>query len=203
MSNPDLTDEEIHKTNLFYSEKLEEITEMNLESFGILRDEIKFTFEVTIILYTILFSLGAFLISLPILTSFKIIDISIYTSIFGGALGLTDIALLFAFKPVEKIHDLMGDMSQISMAINSYQQQVALRIIQYNIKNRDSIDHTATEINKVTKETTKLIQQYVETKEKNSNDEITKETMKMIQEFIMNMKKEKSNNEVKNKKDNL
>lgn len=74
-------------------------------------------------------------------------NISIYNSLIGGTLGITDIAIVLAFKPVERIHDLMGDMNQISMAINSYQQQVALRIIQFDSKDPTSIDHAAEEIN--------------------------------------------------------
>jgi endonuclease/exonuclease/phosphatase (EEP) superfamily protein YafD len=88
-------------------------------------------------------------------------------------LGITEIAALLAFRPVERIHDLMGDMSQISMAINSYQQQVALRILQFNSEDRDTIDKAATEIGTATKETMQMIQEFVETKEENKSNKDT------------------------------
>lgn len=132
-----------------------------------LRNQIQFTFNVTVALYVILFIFGCLLLSIPIVSAF-FGDITSFNSLIGGSLGIADIVTLLAFRPVERIHDLMGDMSQISMAINSYQQQVALRIIQFDAEDRSSIDHVATEISNATKETMQLIQDLVETKEKDT-----------------------------------
>jgi hypothetical protein len=161
MSEFVLTEEEIKESNQFYSEKLKNISDENLKGIEYVRNQIKHVFQITLVLYIALFILGISLLSVPLFAAFNG-NISIYNSIIGGTLGITDIAIVLAFKPVERIHDLMGDMSQISMAINSYQQQVALRIIQFDSKDRTSIDHAAEEINRATRETLEMIQTYVE-----------------------------------------
>jgi len=161
MSEFVLTEEEIKESNQFYSEKLKNISDENLKGIENVRNQIKHVFQITLVLYIALFILGISLLSVPLFAAFYG-NISIYNSLIGGTLGITDIAIVLAFKPVERIHDLMGDMSQISMAINSYQQQVALRIIQFDSKDRTSIDHAAEEINTATRETLEMIQTYVE-----------------------------------------
>jgi hypothetical protein len=58
-----------------------------------------------------------------------LIGISIYETIWddsetqsgiSGGLGIADLAALFLFRPIERIHSLMGDMSQMAMGVSSY-----------------------------------------------------------------------------------
>lgn len=124
-----------------------------------------------------MFLLGFALLSVPIFAAFNG-DISIYNSIITGTLGITDIVGLLLLKPVKSIHDLMGDMSQIAMAISSYQTQVALRILQFNADDRNTINLAAEEIGKTTKENMELIQIFVEGEYKPKKDKSKEDTPK-------------------------
>jgi hypothetical protein len=148
-------------SNNFFMGQLEAATKDNLKVLTDLRTKVKYTFWSTLILYILLFALGFALLSVPIVAAYRG-DISLYNSILGGALGITDIVAVMMLKPVERIHDLMGDMSQIAMAINSYQQQVALRILQFDSDDRTTINLAAEKIGEITETNMFLIQKYVE-----------------------------------------
>ena len=81
-------------------------------------------------------------------------------------MGITDLVVLFLFKPVERIHNLMGDMSQITIINTSFQEQVALRLIEMDVNEKKSVGESADHINDVTKSSMDLIEIYIESKYK-------------------------------------
>jgi hypothetical protein len=152
------------------------------EHYKVLRDlrtKVRLIFWTTLILYTVLFLIGIGLISIPIYAAYKG-DISVYYSIIGGTFGITEIVALLMLKPVERIHNLMGDMSQITMALNSYQNQVALRILELGVNFDDeaAIDRAAEKISLATEENIKLIQKYVENQKKSEKSKDKKDAQK-------------------------
>jgi len=60
----------------------------------------------------------------------------------------------------------MGDMSQITMAINSFRIQVGLRLIEMNSNNRATVGQAAEHVSNAAKDSIKLVQDYFEGKEK-------------------------------------
>jgi hypothetical protein len=85
----------------------------------------------------------------------------------AAGFGLADLTALFLFKPIERIHRLMGDMSQITLALTSFQTQVELRLIQMDASNRSSVGDTAQAIAEVAPAAIKLIQDYFESNPSN------------------------------------
>jgi hypothetical protein len=63
------------------------------------------------------------------------------------------------------MHGIMGDMSQIIMALNSYQTQVGLRILEMNTEKRDTFGIAADKISTAASDSIKLIEEYFEKKE--------------------------------------
>jgi hypothetical protein len=59
----------------------------------------------------------------------------------------------------------MGDISQIILALNSYQTQVGLRLMELDVTNRPSMGQTAINVSEAAKESIKLVQDYFESKE--------------------------------------
>ncbi|MGK9475511.1 hypothetical protein [Melioribacter sp. OK-6-Me] len=122
-----------------------------------LRFKLSATYWVIVILSIIMFILGVLLLSVPLKENVDEIQ-----SLISGGLGLADLTALFLFKPIERIHKLMGDMSQIVIALNSYQTQVGLRLMEMDSTNRKSIGETSVYISSAARESIKVIQDYFE-----------------------------------------
>jgi hypothetical protein len=137
----------------------------NSNHFKDLKKKVNNTYVITVLLYSLVFFLGLALLSVPLYYAFKG-DIVTYNSIISGTLGITDLVVLFLFKPVERIHNLMGDMSQITIINTSFQEQVALRLIEMNVNEKKSVGESADHINDVTKSSMDLIEIYIESKYK-------------------------------------
>ncbi len=122
-----------------------------------LRFKLSTTYWVIVILSIIMFILGTLLLSVPLKGNVDEIK-----SLISGGLGLVDLTALFLFKPIERIHKLMGDMSQIVIALNGYQTQVGLRLMEMDSTNRKSIGETSVYISSAARESIKIIQDYFE-----------------------------------------
>ena len=86
------------------------------------------------------------------------------TSLTSGGLGLMDIILLFVSQPFKRIRQLMADMSQLTLLINSYQSQIGLIMLGVDMKKREvSIPLALTQINNSVTTTVKAIESYTET----------------------------------------
>ncbi len=126
-----------------------------------LRRKLAATYWVMVVLSVAMFIVGIVLISVPFFSAFNKAGTELKSLIAGG-FGIADLSALFLFKPIERIHAIMGDMSQIVIALNSYQTQVGLRLMQMDGKDRESMGKTAEFINNAAKDSIKTIQDYFE-----------------------------------------
>jgi hypothetical protein len=120
------------------------------------------TYWVIIGLSIVMFATGIALVSVPIIAAFR--DISALQSLGAAGFGIADLAGLFFFRPLERIHSLMGDMSQITLALNSFQSQVGLRLMEMNVTKRQTIGQAAKHIGEAAEGSIKLVQDYFEEK---------------------------------------
>ena len=127
-----------------------------------IHNKLSYTYWLLVFLSIIMFIVGLILLSVPAYTAF-IGKFDNLQSVILAGFGIVDLAMLFLFRPVERIHRLMGDMSQITLAINSFQEQSALRLLEVNVENRESIGQAAEHIKEAAKNSIVLIQTYFET----------------------------------------
>lgn len=126
-----------------------------------LRLKLTVTYWVIIVLSILMFIAGLILISVPFIAALDKSGNELQSVISGG-FGITDLTALFLFKPIERIHKLMGDMSQIVIALDSFQTQLALRLMQMDGNDRTSMGQTADFVNVAAKDSIKVIQDYFE-----------------------------------------
>jgi hypothetical protein len=129
-----------------------------------LRKKLTITYWVVIGLSVVMFILGIALLSVPLMAAWRA-EIDVLRSLIAAGFGIADLAALFLFRPVERIYDLMGDFSQITLTLNSYQTQVALRLKEMNGADRPSIGRAADHIGNAALNSTRLVQTYFEERE--------------------------------------
>ena len=157
-----MTEEERGKANRFIVKHLEDTMKDGRKELGGLRVKLAFTYTVIVVLSIIMFLLGVVLLSVPIMAAYKgnIADVK---SLIAAGFGFADLTALFFFRPIERIHRLMGDMGQITLAINSFQIQAGLYLLEMNKEDRQTIGEAAGKIKETAKDSIKLIQDYFET----------------------------------------
>lgn len=128
-----------------------------------LQSKLTYTYWIIVTLSVVMFFLGILLLSVPALAAIQG-RISELQSVIAAGFGIADLAALFLFRPIERIHGLMGDMSQITLAINSFQAQLALRLLEIDAGKRDTIGTAAEKINDAAKDSIGLIQTYFESR---------------------------------------
>jgi len=132
-----------------------------------LRAKLAITYWIVVLLSITMFALGIALLGAPAIAAYKG-DIALLESLTSAGFGVADLTALFMFKPIERIHGLMGDMSQITVAINSFQDQVALRLMEMDSSKRESMGKAAEEIKGATRASLELIEIYFEGKKGNN-----------------------------------
>ena len=160
-----LSDEEIKKENLKLLKHLNRVIGENTHIFVGMRKKIEFTYNVTVFLYVVLFSLGVLLLLVPVISGLKG-DIATFNSLLSGTLGITNIIVLFTFKPVEQIHNLMSEMGQLTIITSSYQEQGALRLLELDANKKDTVGKAADSIYIAAEKSVKLLEDYCEIKDK-------------------------------------
>ncbi len=123
-----------------------------------LNRKLNFTYMIIIGFSIIMFAVGILLVAKPLFSGFDQEQLAF------SAVGVVDLFLLFLFRPFDIIHGTMGDMSQIILALNSFQAQVGLRLMEMDGTKRDTIGQAAVNINTAAKDSIKLVQHYFETK---------------------------------------
>ncbi|MDD1775456.1 MAG: hypothetical protein LUQ24_07990 [Methanobacterium sp.] len=155
----------------------------NLILFKGLTRKINSNYYITVTLYIVSFIFGLALLSIPIAAAY-LGGISTMNAAIGALAGIVDIAVVLLFKPVERIHELMADFSQITVITSSYQEQVGLRLLELDVNNRDSMGVTADKINQTTKDAVSLIQDYCEAKAAPEKKNAIEELITKIQEYF-------------------
>ena len=156
-----MTEDERVKANKFIVKHLEDTMKDGRKELGGLRKKLSFTYSIIVVLSIIMFFLGVVLLSVPIVAAFggKIGDLK---SLIAAGFGFADLTALFFFRPIERIHGLMGDMGQITLAINSFQIQSGLYLLEMDKEDRQTIGEAAGKIKETSKDSIKLIQDYFE-----------------------------------------
>ena len=129
-----------------------------------LRKKLSATYIVIVILSIIMFSVGVVLLSVPVLAAFRG-EISETQSLISAGFGIADLVVLFLSRPLDRMHQLMGDMGQLTLAVNSFQTQVGLRLLEMDITKRETMGNAAEKVNEAAKDSIKVIQEYFEAKE--------------------------------------
>lgn len=128
-----------------------------------LRHKLAITYWVIIGLSIIMFMVGIALLGVPVVKGYDSnASGEMWQSLISGGLGVTDLVALFLFKPMERIHRLMGDMGQITVALNSFQINTALRLLQMDSTRRESVGEAAEAIGEYAERVVKTIQNYFE-----------------------------------------
>lgn len=129
-----------------------------------LRGKLSITYWVIVVLSIIMFGLGIMLLSVPVVSALNG-EFDAVQSLIAAGFGIADLAALFLFRPVEQIHQLMGDMSQIALSLNSYQTQVGLRLLEMDVEDRSEMSKAADQVGTTAISVIKLVQDYFERKQ--------------------------------------
>ena len=159
-----VSEDERVKANEFIIRFLQNVMNEGNNELIKLRIKLSVTYWVIIFLSIIMFTIGIALISVPAIAAFSG-EIDQMQSLITAGFGILDLSALFLFRPMERIHKMMGDISQIILALNSYQTQVGLRLMELDVTNRPSMGQTAYKVNEAAKESIQLVQDYFEARE--------------------------------------
>ncbi len=161
-----LTEEERAKANKFFMRSLQGTLVEGKRNLRRLHLKLTITYFIIIVLSIVMFALGVLLLSVPIKAGLSGDESApgIWNSIIAGGFGLSDLVALFLFRPIERVHSIMGDISQLTLALNSYQTQVSLRLLECNSDKPETLGIAAEKINDAAVSSIKLVQDYFETK---------------------------------------
>jgi len=126
-----------------------------------LRKKLAVTYWVVVCISVIMFFVGIALLSVPIFAA-RWQGIEALKAFGAAGFGLANIAALFFFRPLDRMHRMMGDMSQLTLALNSFQNQVGLRLMEMDATQRSTIGKAAEHIDAAARESIKLVQCYFE-----------------------------------------
>jgi len=163
-SEPGFTIDWITENNKAIAEDLNHSVRDNDKELEKLKQKLTITYWVIICFSSMLFLIGIVLLSVPVTAAFsgKIDNLN---SIIAAGFGIADLAALFLYGPIDRIHKIMGDMSQIILVLNSYQYQVSLILIEMDITDKISVGEAAKKIAEAAKTKIRLIEEYFEVKE--------------------------------------
>jgi hypothetical protein len=159
-----MDDSQVREANENITKTLQGLMIESKSELHILRHKLSTTYWIIITLSVLMFFLGLVLLSVPIVAAFGG-NIKDLTSLIAAGFGVADLTALFLYGPIEKIHNIMGDMSQIILALNSYRSQVGLRLLEMDVEIPSTIGVAADKINAAAENSIKLIQDYFEARE--------------------------------------
>lgn len=108
-----------------------------------------------------MFLFGFAFLSLPLWRQ-QPMDQSLLNVFLPMGLGIANLLALYLYKPLERIQKLMADMGQITITFNSFQTQVALRLIGTNLAQRKTMGAAAKEVDDRAEIVLKQIRDYFE-----------------------------------------
>lgn len=161
MTDTYLTDTQIANANNFIVQHLQNTMNDGRGALSGLGKKLSTTYWIVIVLSVIMFFVGIVLISVPAIAAFQG-QITELQSLVAAGFGIADLVGLFFLRPIERIHTLMGDMSQIVVALNNFQAQIGLRLLQLDAKDRPTVGMAAEMVDKAAKDSIELIQKYFE-----------------------------------------
>lgn len=156
-----MTVQEIKSRNAWLADYLEGILQDGATEVKGLRRRLTISYWVVIVLSVVLFIIGVVLLSVPALAAFRG-DVSELNAVIAGGFGLADLAALFLFRPIKQVRQIMGDLGQITVAVNAYQTQVALHLLAMDANDKPTIIKAAEFVNEAATSVIRLIQEYFE-----------------------------------------
>lgn len=159
-----ITEEERAEANKSLIQFLNQILADGRAGVRGLRSKLSVTYVIIVLLSIVMFAMGMVLLAVPVFAAFGG-DIGQLQSLIAAGFGIADLAGLFLFRPLERMHSLMGDMSQITLALNSFQTQVSLRLLEMDKDKRDTVGRAAVQVGESCQQSIKLIQDYFESKQ--------------------------------------
>jgi hypothetical protein len=156
-----MTKEDIEKANTYIVKFLQGTMTEGQKQLNRLQKKLSITYWVIIGLSIVMFGIGVWLLTVPVRTIFSGAT-EVYKSLIAGGFGIADLTALFFFRPLERIHRLMGDMSQVLLALNSFQSQFNLRLLEMNLEDRPTIGKACDYISAAAEKSIKLVEDYFE-----------------------------------------
>ncbi len=115
-----------------------------------LRFKMKLTYWLMLTFSAAMLTTGILLIVLPAISFFRGNIEELTFGILAGA-GLVGLGVLFAFRPMERIHTLMARFSYTTMVKDSFQYQVGIRLLGLDIEDRAALEEIARQIAQATR----------------------------------------------------
>lgn len=155
--------DEIKAANDFLDDYLRKTLTASSTEIAGLRDRLNVLFWGMLILTVIMFAVGLILIAEPFIRGGEL-NISKSPEFWvQPVVGGADLILLFLARPIDRLRKLMGDTSQITIALNSHRQSVALVLIAMDINDKRTVSEAAEKISALAAKTMTSIRQYFET----------------------------------------
>ncbi len=164
--NAVLSPVEISEANAELVEHMRRVLENSLYAASQLQIKLTHTYWVVTVLSTVMFIVGMALISTPLWAPLanSLIDgegpYDWQTILTTVGIGVADLIALFLFGPINRIQRLMGDFSQLIISLETYQVQVAIRLLEADSNVRESVGRASEHVGRLTKEILKLIETY-------------------------------------------
>jgi hypothetical protein len=156
-----LTEADIESANTYIVNFLQRTMVDGRKELARLQKKLAITYWVIIALSVVMFAIGIWLLSVPVRTAVQG-NADLFKSLIAGGFGIADLAALFLFRPVERIHRLMGDMSQVFLALNCFQTEFSLRLLEMNLKDRPTIGKASEYISLAAEKSIKWVEEYFE-----------------------------------------
>lgn len=156
-------DDNINKANDDLLKSALATADATAQSLKNMKKKLSISYWFVIALSVITFVMGIVLLSVPVAAAFSG-DIDKVNAFVTAGFGVVDLAGVFFFRPVDRIRDIMCDMSQIILALDSFQSQTSLRLIEMDITSRASVGKASDDIKEAARNSIMLIQDYCETK---------------------------------------
>jgi len=170
-----LKDQERIDANNWLVDFMQKILEDGREEVDKLQRKLSWTYTIIIALSILMFFVGIGLLITSAVKEFKSSGGIGWQSFTIGGLGIADFVGLYFFRPIEQIRKIMADMSQLTVAINSHQTQVSLRLLETDSTNRATIGEAAEHIKKTARDSLEKIQKYFEEGEEKESKKNTGE----------------------------
>jgi len=154
-----MSEPEAESANRELVEHMYRILQDGREEANELRSKLKWTYWLIVTLSTLLFLVGLALVSTPLWPGAEDRLMATLTAV---GIGFVDFVGLFLFNPIARIQKLMGDISQITAMLSSYQIRVALRLVETDSDKRETMGAASLHIGEVAEETLHLIENFYE-----------------------------------------
>lgn len=152
------------KENQWFGDFLKKTLEDGCGKLKELQNSLKWKDSALTWLNIIMFLVGILLTTIPLFSYILQGEIEQQNLISGG-LGAAELVALWMINPIKRTHKYMGDYAEISIAINSFVNQIACIIIATDIRDeykKESFTEAVEMIRETTKETMSLVQKYFE-----------------------------------------